>query len=103
MGQARDGRQPFAESGPVEIGGGETTMSVYDIIPDEANLGDVEVLFANRDWTMSPETVVGPVSLTAKTNVRFNTRQVAVRMRADPDIDFRVGVFRFNVKPSSRR
>lgn len=103
VGQSRDGRQPYAESGPVEIGGGETTMSVYDIIPDEANLGDVDVFFANRDWTMSHEVEIGPVSLTERTNVRFNTRQVAIRLRAKPDISFRVGIFRFNVKQGSRR
>jgi len=103
VGQARDGRRPYAVSGPVEIGTGDNRVSIYDVIPDEANLGDVDVRFANRDWTMSPESVVGPVSLTARTNVRFNTRQVAVEMIAEPDKDFRVGRFRFNVKSSSRR
>lgn len=103
VGQNRDGRRPYALSGPVEIAGGETTLSVYDVIPDEQNLGDVDVYFSTRDWTMSPQGAYGPVSLTARTNVRFNTRQVSIRLDAKPDIDFRVGVFRFNVKQGSRR
>lgn len=103
VGDQKDGRRPFAQSGPVEIGSGETTVSIYDVIPDEKSLGDVDVFFANRDWTMSPETVIGPVSLTDRTNVRFNTRQVSIKMEAKADVDFRVGTFRFNAKQGSRR
>jgi len=103
VGQARDGRSPYALSGPVEIGTGETTMSVYGIIPDEDSVGDVAVSFTTGDWTMSPDYEQGPFALTAKTDVRFNGRRVSIKMIADPDIDFRVGVFRFNVKPGPSR
>lgn len=103
VGQARDGRSPFAISGPVELGNGDNTLSVYTIIPDERSLGDVAVSFTTGDWTMSPDDVEGPFELTAKTDVRFNARRVAVKMIADADKDFRVGDFRFDVKKSSRR
>lgn len=103
VGQFRDGRSPFAMSGPVQLGSGDTTLSVYSIIPDENSLGSVDVSFTTRDWTMSPDYVEGPFDLTAKTDVRFNARQVAIKTVAEPDQDFRVGIFRFDAKQSSRR
>lgn len=103
VGQFRDGRTPYALSGPIELGEGDATLSVYDIIPDETNLGSVQVYFTTGDWTMSPDTIIGPVDLIDRTNVRFNTRRLSIRLEADPDQDFRVGKFRFNVKGSSKR
>ena len=103
VGQNRDGAAPYAISGPMELGGGETSYSVYAIIPDEASLGDVQVSFSTGDWTMDPDCEHGPYNLTSKTDVRFNARRVAVKFEADPDKDFRVGRFRFDVKPRSRR
>lgn len=103
VGQQRDGRSPYALSGPVELGSGEKTLSVYDIIPDEQSLGEVAVSFTTGDWTMSPDDAEGPFALTEETNVRFNTRRVSIKMIAVPDNDFRVGIFRFRVKESSRR
>lgn len=103
VGQARDGRLPYAESGPIQIGQGDNTYSVYSIIPDERSLGDVAVSFTTGDWTMSPDLIEGPFDLSSKTDVRFNARRVGVRMIADADQDFRVGDFRFDVKSSSRR
>jgi hypothetical protein len=93
----RDGRQPYVVSGPVEIGKGDRTMYIYRIIPDETNLGDVEVSFKTGDWTLSPDSFFGPFPVAADTNCRFAARRAAVRMTADPDIDFRVGRFRFEV------
>lgn len=103
VGQSRDGRQPYALSGPVEIGGGENTVSIYGVIPDESNLGDVAVSFTTGDWTMSPDAEIPAVDLTAKTDVRFNGRRVSIKMLADPDQDFRVGIFRFEAKAGTRR
>ena len=103
VGQQRDERTPYATSGPIQMGNGETTMSVYSIVPDEQNLGDVQARFTTADWTMSPETAEGPFSLTAKTDVRFAGRRVAVKLEADPDKDFRVGEFRFEVKQGTKR
>lgn len=103
VGTQRDGRRPYALSGPVEIGSGESTISVYGIIPDEANVGDVDVSFTTGDWTMSPDFEEGPFSLTEKTDVRFNGRRVSIKMIAQPDIDFRVGIFRFMFKQGPRR
>lgn len=103
VGQSRDGRSPYAISGPIQMGNGETTMSVYSIVPDEKALGDVQAMFTTADWTMDPESAEGPFDLTAKTDVRFAGRRVAVKLEADPDKDFRVGEFRFEVKPGTKR
>lgn len=103
VGQSREGRRPYALSGPVELGSGERTMSIYGIIPDEQSLGDVDVSFVTGDWTMSPDYDQGPFSLSAKTDCRFSARRVAVKLEAKPDRDFRVGVFRFEAKTGGKR
>jgi len=103
VGQSRDGRSPYALSGPIEIGTGEQTVSVYGIIPDERSLGDVAVSFTTGDWTMSADYEQGPFSLVDKTDVRFAGRRVSVKMIAIPDQDFRVGDFRFNIKAGAKR
>lgn len=103
VGQNRDGRRPYAVSGPVELGSGERVMSAYSIIPDERSLGDAEVSFITADWPMSPESEQGPFSLTARTDCRFSARRVAVKLHALPDRDFRIGRFRFEAKAGGKR
>jgi hypothetical protein len=103
VGTDRDGRVPYAISGPVEIGTGDRTMEVHSIIPDELALGQVACSFSTRDWTLDPVISYGPFNPATETNVRFSGRQVAVRFNADPDIDFRIGRFRFDVKPGAGR
>lgn len=103
VGQNRGGRQPYAISGPVEIGNGERTYSLYAIIPDETNLGDVQVSFTTGDWTMSPDGEEGPFDLSDRTDIRLNARRIAVKMIATPDRDFRVGIMRFEARAGSPR
>jgi len=103
VGEARDGIQPYAESGPIEFNGGALTTSVYGVIPDEKNLGDVDIRFRIGDWTMSPDQELPPIELLAQTDIRFNARRISTRFTAAADKDFRVGVFRFIVKSSSPR
>lgn len=103
IGNAKDARLPFLTSGPVEIGEGDRTMEVHAIIPDESNLGDVAVSFFTGDYPMSSDTTVAAVTSTAKTDVRFSDRRVAVKMTGPADTDFRIGRFRFAAKPGSGR
>lgn len=103
VGQQRDGRQPFVQSGALQIGQGDRLMEVDAIIPDENNLGDVLVSFINGDYPMSPDEVIAAVPARDETDVRFQNRRVGVKMTAVADRDFRVGVFRFSVKPGSGR
>lgn len=103
VGQAREGRTPFAKSGPTEIGDGQRRMEVYSIIPDEEALGEVTVRFQVGDWTLDPNAVFGPYAAATRTDCRFSGRRVAAEFRAVPDQDFRIGDFRFEVKPGSPR
>lgn len=103
IGNAKDGRQPFLTSGPVEIGEGDRTMEVHAIIPDETNLGDWAVSFVSGDYPMDASATVAAVTATAKTNVRFSARRVAVKTTLAAEQDGRLGRFRFDAKPGSGR
>ena len=103
VGNLRDGRQPFATSGPVEMGSGDNTMEVHSYIPDENTLGDVAASFSVRDYPMDTPVSVASVNAASKTDLRFSGRMVAVTYTADADVDFRVGKPRFDVKRGSGR
>lgn len=103
VGQSRDGRQPFADSGPIELGAGDRTMEVNAVIPDEQTLGEVTVSFTVSDWPMDAEETVGPYDAASKTDCRFSGRRVAPKFIAAADVDFRLGVYRFDVKAGSPR
>jgi hypothetical protein len=102
-GNVKDGRQPFLISGPVEMGAGDRLMWVSAYIPDETTLGEVSVSFSVRDWTMDSAFTVPAITASAKTDVRFQGRAVSVTYTGEADEDFRLGSFRFDVKPGSRR
>ena len=94
---------PFAQSGPIELGAGDQTMSVLGVIPDEKTLGDVEVSFKTRMYPNSSETSYGPYTASQDTDTRFTARQVSVRYEGNVAGDWRVGVTKLDVKPSSKR
>ena len=92
-----DSASPYAESGPFQISNGEQIMYVNELIPDENNLGSVTATFKTRYYPTSTETSHGPYSLTQPTSVRFNGRQVKMRVTtsATPS-NWRVGIQRLN-------
>jgi hypothetical protein len=102
-GNVKDGRQPYLTSGPVEIAGGDRTMEVHAYIPDEATLGSLAVSFSVADYPMDSASSVAAVTATAKTDLRFSARRVAVTYTGDADVDFRMGKVRFDVKPGAGR
>lgn len=95
--------QPFAESGPVEIGSGEVLMNVNKIIPDENTLGDVQVRFSSRLYPTAEERSFGPYSMANPTSVRINGRQVSVRVEGARSADWRIGTIRFEGTAGSKR
>ena len=97
-----EGASVFAESGPVQIGEGDQIMYVNELIPDERNQGEVTLSFKTRYYPNDAERTHGPYSLTNPTSVRFNGRQVKMRINATPS-DWRVGFQRLNVIPGGRR
>ncbi len=97
------GAQPFAQSGPFEIGQGDNVVSVMRIIPDERNAGDVAVTLKSRFYPNAAETVHGPYSMTSPTDVRITGRQVSVLYTADDNADFRIGSFRYDARVGGKR
>lgn len=88
------GLQPYAETGPIEIGQGDNVFCVRQIIPDERTLGQVDVSFSTRFYPNGAATTYGPYSLSQRTDARFTARQANMRFTADDGADFRVGKFR---------
>ena len=92
----------YAQTGPFKIGAGDNLAVVTNLIPDELALGSVTTTFKTRSYPNSAEASHGPYTLTDPTSVRFQGRQV--RMRVDAvDGDWRVGKFRFDAKAGGRR
>lgn len=93
---------PVAESGPVELGAGDRTMMIKEIVPDEATLGDVQFsLLVSFDPT-SAETTKGPFTAAARTKVRVTCRQVRVKI-TQSQTDWRFGTPRLDLVPRGRR
>jgi hypothetical protein len=94
---------PYAESGPFQIGNGDQILYINEMIPDERNQGSVSATFKTRYYPTSEETTYGPYSLTQPTSVRFNGRQIKMRVTTTTPSDWRVGVQRLNAIPGGRR
>jgi len=98
-----DGSDPFAETGPIEIGQGDNLAVVTRLIPDERNLGDVTATFTSRLYPNADESTHGPFTLTAETDVRFTGRQVKLKVTGAKNSDWRVGDMRVDIRQGSKR
>lgn len=99
-----DGASPYAESGPMQIGNGDNIMHVNEMIPDEKNQGSVYATFKTKYYPNGSETSYGPYSLANPTSVRFNGRQIKMRVTTvGTPSDWRVGTQRLNVIGGGRR
>lgn len=94
---------PYAESGPMELGDGDRTMMVRELIPDEKTQGDVQVRFATKFYPNATEYSHGPYSMANPTSVRFSGRQAALRVEGVKATDWRWGVPRVDVVAGGRR
>jgi hypothetical protein len=97
------GALPYAETGPFQIGQGDQILYINEMIPDERNQGSVSATFTTRYYPTSEETTYGPYSLTQPTSVRFNGRQIKMRVTTTTPSDWRVGTQRLNAIPGGRR
>jgi hypothetical protein len=95
------GSDPYAESGPAEIGEGDRIMRVRRAIFDERTAGDVELTLYGRNWPNGTETTYGPYTSANPVSVRLSGRQV--RMRVDFQGDGQFGAPRFDVAEGSKR
>jgi hypothetical protein len=98
-----DSATPFAETGPIAIGQGDQIMHVTHLIPDEKTQGDVTAKFKTRSYPNAEETEYGPFSMANPTSVRFNGRQVRMRVEGNTSSDWRVGIMRLDAKAGGRR
>lgn len=92
---------PYAESGPQEIGVGDSIARVKRAIFDEDTQGDVEISFKVRDWPNLTETTYGPYASGNPVSVRFAGRQV--RQRVEFQGAGKWGAPRFEVIPGGKR
>ena len=97
------GATPFAESGALSIGTGETLMNVMELIPDESNLGDTSIIFKTRMYPTAAETTTASYSMLNPTSVRLSARQVRIKVSSNSSSDWRYGNMRLDVSPGSRR
>lgn len=97
------GDTPYAETGPLEIGGGDNIVHVREIVTDDKTLGDVNVRFRYRAYPNADAYSELTTNLTASTKVRFRARQVSVRYEGARSADWRVGVPRLEGVLGGRR
>jgi hypothetical protein len=102
-GYAHGGETPFAETGPIDLGEGDTVLSAVKMYPDEQSQGEVTATFKTRFYPNGTEREYGPYTMAAPTNIRFTGRQMRMRVSADADEDWRVGVPRIDVRERGRR
>lgn len=93
----------FAESGPLEIGGGENVVYATSLIPDEKTQGSVTATFKTRFHPNDTERSYGPYSMTAPTPVRFSGRQFAMRVTGNDVANWRAGLMRLEVEQGGKR
>lgn len=103
------GAERWVESGAVSLppsmgdGDGDTVLSVRQMVPDERTSGQTRVRFKTRLYPNGPETEYGPYALSQLTDMRFQARQVSLRVEGVADQDWRIGLPRFDIHPGGRR
>ncbi len=95
--------KPYAESGPISLGNGDTVMKVSNLIPDEETQGQVKVSFKTRFYPNATETTHGPYTLSNPTDVRFTGRQVRLKVEGVGNTNWRSGVMRIEARPGGKR
>ena len=99
--------RPFAESSPFELGSGERVMSVTSLMPDRdsQSLDALRFEFVARFAPRLPPTTFGPFypNDTGYTPCRFSGREVVMRVEANQDVDWRLGIMRAEVTPGGKR
>ena len=95
--------KPYAESGSISLGNGDNIMKVTQLIPDEKTQGQVEVTFKTRFYPNDSETSHGAFTLGNPTDVRFQGRQVRIKVQGTGNENWRSGIMRIEANPGGRR
>jgi hypothetical protein len=108
VGSNYGGATPYAESGPMQIGEGDSVMHFQSIIPDEKTQGEVEISIYSSFYPNAAETTNGPFTSANPTDVRFIGRQARLRIEqvttgsSDPS-KWRVGTIRADIERGGQR
>lgn len=103
VGVNHGGAEVYLESGPVQVGNGDRVFYVNELIPDERTQGQVTVSFSTKYYPNAPVWTHGPYSMANPTSVRFNGRQVKMKIIAQDNTDWRVGTMRLEAIAGGRR
>jgi hypothetical protein len=103
VGVNHGGAEVYLESGPVQVGNGDRVFYVNELIPDERTQGQVTVSFSTKYYPNAPVWTHGPYSMANPTSVRFNGRQVKMKIIAQDNTDWRVGTMRLEAIGGGRR
>ena len=95
--------KPYAESGSISIGNGDSIMKVTQLIPDEKTQGQVEVTFKTRFYPNDTESSHGAFTLGNPTDVRFQGRQVRIKVQGTGNDNWRSGIMRIEANSGGRR
>ena len=89
----------------LEFDNGDLTYDVMQVIPDEKNLGDVQLRFSTRFAPNGQEFSFGPFTVRSDgfTDARFSGRQIVMRIEPIQDTDWRVGRYRLDATAGSPR
>lgn len=95
---------PFELPSASGLGQGDDRIQVNGFIGDEATQGDVEITYFTREFPNGPESAFGPFPITsAPVDVMFTGRQVEAEIAFVGADAARVGIFRLDVLPISKR
>ena len=98
---------PYAQSGPIEIGNGDSYVQCNQILPDEeANtLPGVTISFTGRFTPLGAETNFGNFTFNSDgyTDARFTARQVRMKVTGTTNQQFQVGNIRLDLRNRGRR
>ena len=101
-GSTYDGTLPWIESGPLEIGNGDSLTRVRRLIFDEGTSGDVKVTVYTKNWNNDTDVTYGPYASPNPVTCRIAAR--ALRMRVEfQSTSGRWGTMRADVQTGSRR
>ena len=97
VGFSYGGAMPYLESGPFELGAGDTVQYARRLLPDDLTAGDVKATFFVKFEPDDAETGFGPYALSKLTDLRFAGRQMRVRYDGVNLNGWRIGAPRLDV------
>jgi hypothetical protein len=104
-----DSLVPYLESGPFEVGDGRQMWMIRQLIPDEGTvlggpgLGNVSAYIKSRLYPTESETTSAELTLANPTSVRITAREIRLRIEQEAEGYWRIGDFRLEGTPASRR